>query len=168
MMNESWLSVKGYEGLYEVSDLGNVRRVGGKFLSPKPGKLGYKIVSLHMNGYSKKYLVHRLVAEAFIPNPEDKSYVNHLDGNKTNNRVDNLEWATPSENIQHAYDNGLRLPIRGENNSQCKLTEEDIVWIKTHVIKGDKDFGCKAIAKRFGVTEPHISSIVNGKKRFAN
>lgn len=164
-MTEIWLSVKGYEGLYEVSNIGNVRRVGGKLLSPKPGKLGYKIVSLSMNGYFKKYLVHRLVAEAFITNPDDKPYVNHLDGNKANNRVDNLEWATPSENIQHAYDNELRTPIRGENNSQCKLTDEDILWIKTHVIKGDKDFGCKAIAKKFGVTEPHISSIVNGKKR---
>lgn len=164
-MNENWLSVKGYEGLYEVSNLGNVRRVGGKVLSPKPGKLGYKIVALHMNGYAKKYLVHRLVAEAFIPNPEDKQYVNHKDGDKSNNVLSNLEWATPSENIHHAYDTGLHYPIRGEKNVQCKLTTKDIEWIKANVIKGDKKFGCKAIAKKFGVTEPHISYIVNGKKR---
>lgn len=163
---EKWLSVKGYEGLYEVSNQGNIRRVGGKVLSPKPGKLGYKVVSLTMNGYFKKYLIHRLVADAFIPNPQDKPYVNHKDGNKSNNCVENLEWVTPSENIKHSYDYGLRLPIRGENNSQCKLTEEDVKWIKNNVIKGDKEFGCKALAKRFGVSEPHISYIVNGKKRF--
>ncbi len=164
-MTESWLSVKGYEGLYEVSNLGNVRRVGGKTLSPKPGKLGYKIVSLSMNGYFKKYLVHRLVAEAFIPNPDDKPYVNHLDGNKTNNRVDNLEWATPSENIKHAYDTNLREPIRGENNSQCKLSDEDVVWIRSNAVKGDSEFGYKALAIKFGVTEPHIYHIVNGMRR---
>ena len=118
-----------------------------------------------MNGYFKKYLVHRLVADAFLQNPENKPYVNHKDGNKTNNCVDNLEWVTPSENIKHAYDNDLIHQNRGENNIQCKLTDDDVAWIKSHVIKGDKNFGCKAISKMFGVTEPHISSIVNGKKR---
>jgi hypothetical protein len=164
-MSEQWLSVKGYDGLYQVSDLGRIKRTNGKVLSPKPGKLGYKTVSLHMNGYAKKYLVHRLVAEAFIPNPEDKPYVNHIDGDKSNNEVSNLEWATPSENSKHSYRTHLREPIRGERNSQSKLTDEEVKWIRENVIKKDKEFGCKALAEKFGVTEPHISSIVNGKKR---
>ena len=164
-MTEEWLSVKGYAGVYEVSNRGDVRRVGGKILSPKPGKNGYKTVTLQLNGYGKKYLVHRLVAEAFIPNPEDKPYVNHIDADKTNNSVSNLEWATAAENIRHAYNNNLIHQNRGEDNVQCKLSEEDVKWIKANVIKGDKEFGCKALAKKFGVTEPHVCCIVNGKKR---
>lgn len=164
-MTEIWVSVKGYDGLYQVSNLGRIRRIHGKVLSPKPGKLGYKIVALHMNGYAKKYLVHRLVAEAFIPNTDNKPYVNHIDGDKSNNVVTNLEWVTPSENSKHSYATKLREPIRGERNSQSKLTDEEVDWIRKNVIKKDKRFGCKALAKRFGVTEPHISCIVNGKKR---
>ena len=162
---EQWLSVKGYDGVYEVSNLGNIRRVGGNILSPKPGKLGYKTVALHLNGYAKKYLVHRLVAEAFLPNPQDKLYVNHLDGNKANNRVDNLEWATPSENIKHAYDTHLREATRGERSSQCKLSDAEILWIRENAVKGDSVFGYKALAVRFGVTEPYIYKVVNGFRR---
>lgn len=178
-MREIWCAIQGYETLYEVSNLGRVKRIGGvvvrsdgvktnvptSILTNTIGKNGYPFVSLHINGFAKKYLIHRLVAQAFLPNPSNKLYVNHIDGNKCNNRVDNLEWVTPSENLHHAYSTKLRTPTRGERNRQCKLTTKDIEWIKTHVIKGDKEFGCKALAKKFGVTEPHISCIVNGKKR---
>jgi len=81
------------------------------------GKNGYPVLNLYSNGFSKQEYIHRLVAKTFIPNPENKRTVNHIDGIKTNNHVSNLEWATDSENIKHAYDNGL--------NNQPKLHTED-------------------------------------------
>lgn len=112
-MQEIWKDVVGYEGLYKVSNLGNVisnRRNYSKglwYLSQFNNN-GYLRVSLVVNEKKKSYLVHRLVAEAFIPNPENKETVNHIDGCKTNNRVDNLEWATKQENTLHAINTGLR------------------------------------------------------------
>ena len=180
-MKEIWKDIQNYDGLYQVSNLGNVKSLERYFPSKNPktpiahvnekilklsaNKKGYLSANLYKNGKMKNIQVHRLVAQAFLPNPSNKLYVNHIDGNKCNNRVDNLEWVTPSENLHHAYSTKLRTPTRGERNRQCKLTTKDIEWIKTHVIKGDKEFGCKALAKKFGVTEPHISCIVNGKKR---
>lgn len=125
---EIWKEVKGYEGLYEVSNLGRVRSLGRKFprkngtigarkaqikkqceTGKRKNKQGYLCTRmLDKNNISKAQLVHILVARAFIENPENKPTVNHKDGNKHNNNVDNLEWSTYSENNQHAIDKGLR------------------------------------------------------------
>lgn len=105
---EEWRDVVGYEEKYEVSNCGNVRSFKTKILlNPPLTPKGYVRVSLY-NKKSKNYLVHRLVAEAFIPNPDNKPFINHIDGNKENNRISNLEWTTSSENLIHAYENGLR------------------------------------------------------------
>lgn len=103
---EQWKDVVGYEGLYVVSSYGRVRRVQKK----EPMKITYTpygTVTLCKNHHKKIGLVHRLVAIAFIPNPENKTAVNHIDGNKRNNIVTNLEWNTYKENCIHAYKKGL-------------------------------------------------------------
>lgn len=123
-MKEEWRAIEGYEGLYEVSNLGNVRSVDrhvkdNKYLRLfksvilKPtehnGKQSYYYVSLRVKGKTNKNFVHRLVAQAFILNIDKKPQVNHKDGNVHNNCVENLEWVTNAENTQHAYDMKLNI-----------------------------------------------------------
>jgi len=104
---EEWRDVHGYEGLYHVSSLGRIKR-NERFKTLRVDRRGYLTVWLCKNSTQKNYKVHRLVATAFIQNPEGKKTVNHIDGNKQNNAVENLEWATHSENIIHANKTGLR------------------------------------------------------------
>jgi len=108
MIDEIWKPVKGYEGLYEVSSAGRVRREELLTFWEHNGKQPYYMVGLSRNGKVKKHLVHRLVAEAFIPNPDKLPQVNHKDGNVHNNSVENLEWISNAGNTKHAYENYLR------------------------------------------------------------
>ena len=105
-MIETWKNVVGYGGLYEVSNLGRVRSLPksgreGKILSPQMDRRGYRFVHLRINGQRKTGKVHRLVAQAFLPNPDNYPQVNHKNGNKSDNRVSNLEWCSREYNIWH-------------------------------------------------------------------
>jgi hypothetical protein len=128
----NWKNVVGYEGYYRVSDSGNVISVTryDRLGRLKVGVIkrtiiqnsGYKVVNLKVDGEQKNHLVHRLVAEVFIPNPDNKKFVNHINGNKLNNEVSNLEWCTRSENMKHATEIGLADIV---NRKEVKVTTID-------------------------------------------
>lgn len=135
---EVWKQIDGYEN-YEVSNLGRVRslpkktRKGIRVL--KPIKQSYLTVDLCKDGVVKKHLIHRIVAKEFISNPEMKQEVNHKDGNKHNNSIDNLEWVTRCENRKHAFDIGLQ-SAKGSKNSQSKLNESQVLEIFKSNLRG--------------------------------
>lgn len=107
-MQEVWKPINGFEDIYEVSNLGNVRNANGRIRKPFLIPKGYLMVDLFRNYERTHARVNRLVAEAFIPNPENKPEVNHKNGDKADNRAENLEWSTKSENMLHAYRSGLQ------------------------------------------------------------
>ncbi len=137
---EVWKDVIGYEGLYQVSNFGNVKSLGNefsrkeRFLKLSPQSRGYLTVVLQKNATRKTVLAHRLVAEHFIYNIESKSQVNHIDGDKTHNIVSNLEWVSHRENLDHAIKNNLTL--KGEENRNSKLKDVDVIKIHSLLQKG--------------------------------
>lgn len=119
-------------------------------------------------GFAKKtHMVHRLVAQAFIQNPDNKPFVNHIDGNKLNNDVDNLEWVTHQENIQHSFDCGHRCPIglmKSMKNLKdtSKLTDEQVRYVRRVHIPRSKDFSATALSAQFGTSVAAMSKIIKG------
>ncbi len=120
-MQEIWKDIKGYEGLYQVSNLGKVKNVKlGKIIKVRCNEQNYLKLDLHKNGAKKAYKVHRLVAEAFIPNPNNYPQINHKDEKKQNNEVTNLEWCTPKYNANYGKRNNkiskkvIQLALSGE------------------------------------------------------
>lgn len=172
MENIIWKPILGYEDLYEVSNKGDVRSLP-KIRNSKSGSKAlhkgrvikkyvrneYYSVMLYKDNKPKNHTIHRLVAVAFIPNPEGKKTVNHKDANKSNNRVENLEWATWSENNLHAHVVGLHNQ-KGSNNNSAKLNERDIEEIFEFRHKG---FLYKEIAEIYNVTPSTIGNIIRKK-----
>lgn len=134
---EEWRPVRGFEDRYRVSSFGNVMsilrydvnartyRACSDRMASNPHSTGCLVVNLWRNNKYKSFRIHRLVAEAFLPNPENKKTVNHKDGDKTNNKLENLEWATHSENIQHSYDvlgrqASAQTKLKGKNHRNSK------------------------------------------------
>lgn len=154
------LKWKKYNDFMEVSEAGDVKS-HGKLIKGEIVKNGYRRVHVSHNGKSYKFLVHRLVAEAFIPNPERLPVVNHKDGDKLNNNKNNLEWITYSGNLSHAYKTGLR-SSDGELNNMSKLTVQQVKEIRSLYEKRGKN-NSYALAKVYGVNPKTILNIVKGK-----
>ena len=132
-------------------------------LTPVIDKKGYCRVKLRNDKTRERddFLVHRLVGEAFIPNPDNLPEINHKRGIKTDNRVSELEWCTGKENMKHAIETGLYKP-RGEDNGQAKLTWEQVREIRENYKPWDREFGGQALAKKYGVGDSTIDTIIRG------
>jgi len=164
---ETWKDIQGYEGLYKVSSIGrimsnhtNKKGEGWQILSGYTDTKGYQRIGLYKNGLTINQKIHRLVARAFIPNPDNKAEVNHKDSNKQNNNAENLEWVTLVENMKHAYDNKLIPAMIGSKNGRSKITEADVIIIRSMAYTG---IDYKDIKKHFPVNEKTIHKIIHRK-----
>jgi len=167
--------VPGYEGHYSVTADGRIwseprrapqlRRgkgsypVLGRWLTTKVGRQGYPTVMLTLYALKKRVYIHRVLAQAFIPIPLgcDRLEVNHINGIKTDNRLENLEWLTPAQNSKHAYTVGLREPTR-------KLTDEQVIVIRRRVAAGESQ---RRVSLDYGISSSNISRLCAGKSYMA-
>ena len=168
-VEEEWRPVVGFEGYYEVSSLGRICRIkggrghrAGKMLKTDGALLeGYHSVNLRRDGKGGRVHVHIVVAMAFHgPKPTPTHEVNHKDGNKLNNRADNLEWVTKARNVEHAYELGLKKPVSlpGVSNPAAKLTPEAVAQIRAD----GNSVSQRKQAARFGVSKTAIVAALNG------
>lgn len=152
---EEWRDVVGYEGIYAVSSDGRIKNVvTDRILSPQSNGVGYLKVELWKYHKGKKYYIHRLVAEAFIPNPHGKEEVNHIDSNPNNNAISNLEWVSSSENTKHAVYKG-KLSAWGNKAKPIEAREIDtgrIIRFAT-ISEAERAIGSK-----------HITNVLKGKR----
>lgn len=131
-----------------------------KFIKPRLKKSGYLTIRAYTNDKPKEVLIHRLVALAYLGENKEKTVVNHINGIKTDNRIENLEWSTPSENIKHAYKTGLK-SMKGENHNNSKLTNDQAIEIKKMYLKGLRQ---REIAEVFSIKQATVSNIVTGRR----
>ena len=167
-MTEVWKPVVGWENAYEVSNLGRLRSIDrivfgkhlkGKILQECTDQQGYSTVILSYCGHRHSTRRHRLVAEAFIPNPERKRDVNHLNGNKSDNRVENLEWTTHRENTDHAWETGLTpCPPKEECKPIEKVLGEEVI---------DTYLSIKEASEITGINSTSICKCCKGKRKSA-
>lgn len=171
-MSEEWRPVKGFEGLYEVSNMARVRSLSWtqihwtgkpftkkerifKFRQPKTNR--YVFVGLTRNGVEEHYSLHRVYMEHWVPNPDNKRDINHKNGIKWDNRPENLEWATRSENVKHAVLTGL-LPVRrGEQHHTAKLTEAEVIDIRRRYATGESSW---KIFKSLNMSYTNVKDII--------
>lgn len=163
MNGEKWRCVIGYEDYYKVSNLGRVRIVKrgrywrtNAFLQPHRSSGGYFQIHLSKDRQRTSPMLHRIVAQAWVPNADRKPYTNHRDGDKSNNAASNLEWMTASENISHAYRTGL-CPS-GERHNRARLSARKVAEIRS--LRGR--ISQRTLAKRYGVNKSTINSLLNG------
>lgn len=174
---EQWVDIPGHSGTYQVSDMGNVRTktrpgargkiVKGHDLQQFENSNGYLRVSMRLKNEpkSKMHLVHRIVADAFIPSDDSKPFINHKDGDKHNNNLSNLERCTKSENELHAHRMGLKktTPLKGELHGGRVFNWDDVHAIRDEYIKGDREHGQCALARKYNTSQTNIHNIVNNK-----
>lgn len=174
---EIWRDVVGYEDYFQVSNTGKVfSKRTSRILKYVVRRNGYCTVATKIGGRNGKSLcfkIHRIVAEAFLSQPSKEMLeeaknckygvlpVNHKDGNKLNNYASNLEWATSSDNIKHAYKIGLLVPLKGERNVSSKLTQEQVIYIRKVYKPRNRVFGARALARELKVSHRTVLSVVN-------
>lgn len=175
-MTEEWRDIKGYEGKYQISNMGRVKSLhyhrgnNERVLKPRyplPPQNEYGYVVLSKNNKIQHFYVHRLVAEYFVPNPEDKPYVNHKDGNKRNNNVENLEWVTPLENNLHAYHVLGKHPMKGykfDKSKNSKKVAQYYVSPEGYVYKIAVYANASAASLINGISERRINECCNNLK----
>lgn len=151
-MEEIWKDIEGYEGFYQVSNFGRVKRVEtNRILKGRKDSKGYLMANLSKNSIVSNKTIHRLVAQAFIPNPENKPDINHIDEDKTNNNVNNLEWSTRKENCNHGTRNErISIPIIATN-------------LKTG--ESREFYGTNECARRLGLYQQNITSVLKGRRK---
>ena len=164
-----WRDINGYDGLYRVNSGGDIysvrtNKVLKQFYRGSRADNKYLVVDLSRCGNRRTVSVHRVVAEAFIPNPNNLPCVNHKDGNKDNNCADNLEWCTYSENNYHACRTGLKNIPSGTKNKNSKLSYDDVVAIKKCLILGDPEYGTRPLSRKYGVDHNVILDIYHNRK----
>lgn len=154
--------IKNWE-LYTIDEFGKVKNTKtNKYLKGAINSKGYLRVELHLNKKIKKFFVHRLVAEYFVENPLNKEQVNHIDGNKLNNNMNNLEWVTNQENRNHAIKNNLTKNLCGEETPWSKLTKKDVIFIRSEYDKKET-FNAKKLSKKFKVSTSQILLVAKRK-----
>jgi hypothetical protein len=150
---EIWKKITNWENYYEASSIGNIKSIrSGKILKPYIDKKGYLTISLCLNSFQVNVLVHRIIADLFCEKTEERTCVNHKDGNKSNNHFLNLEWVTYSENNNHADITGLR-DVKGSKHPNSKLNESDVLFIRNTKISR------KELADKFSVSVALIQMI---------
>lgn len=169
MEKEIWKDVVGYEGYYMVSNMGRIKNIKermntcvGRILIGGTNPQGYRISKFYKDGVRFYKTLHSVVAEAFLGKRKDGYCVNHKDGNKKNNCIENLEYITVHENNVHAKENGLLRPNYGEKSGTAKLKNKDIYDIRNKY--KNKENTQKELAEMYGVAVPCISRIVNRKR----
>ena len=160
---ENWKKVSSNPN-YLVSDTGKIRRINSKTDKAVQNKDGYLVTQIYQGGERSHVRIHRLVAEEFVPNPDNKPEVNHIDGNKTNNRASNLEWVTKKENCRHAWDNGLVKPSRsmlGRKNPNAGRKGKPFRIVET----GEVFNTLKECEDAIGGNNRHINDCLRGRQQ---
>lgn len=172
-MQEQWKPIEEF-GNYEVSNFGNVRSLNYgntdkiKKIKPLMDTNGYLKVNLYKNKKLYRKLIHRLVATAFIPNLDNKPQVNHIDGNKQNNAVSNLEWCTRIENIQHSWETGLRNEETKKKMSEANKGKNNPQAKKIRCINTGEIFDCiNEAVKKYNIASSSIAKCCKGKRKTA-
>lgn len=163
-LKEIWRDIPGYDGKYKVSNKGRVMsfwRSEPVVVKTWDNKSGYKCLALHKGGTKITKTLHRIVAKAFVDNPNNKLEVNHIDGNKSNNAAHNLEWSTRKENVRHANKNGLARYLYGEDIPVSKLNADKVREIRRLYASGEHSH--RSLAKQYGVGRNTIAAILTNR-----